>query len=166
MELSKRKPTRLRDYDYSQNGAYFITICTHERKCILGTIVGQGLAPAEMDLSACGKMAKEQLLNLENRYKTIKIDKYVIMPNHIHIILTQTAGASPCPTISDVICSYKSLTTRMCNKAKNKSQRIFQTSFHDHIIRGEKDYQKIWEYIDTNTAKWELDCFYKDEKAT
>ena len=106
MELPKRKPTRLKGYDYSQNGAYFVTICTHNRKCILGNIVGQGLAPAEIVLSQYGKIAKEQLLDLENRYKTIKIDKYVIMPNHIHIIviLDNTAGASPCPTISDVIC--------------------------------------------------------------
>ena len=167
MELPERKPTRLKGYDYSQNGAYFVTICTHNRKCILGNIVGQGLAPAEIVLSQYGKIAKEQLLDLENRYKTIKIDKYVIMPNHIHIIviLDNTAGASPCPTISDVICSFKSLTTRICNKSNNKSQKIFQTSFHDHIIRGEKDYQKIWEYIDINLLKWELDCFYNDERS-
>ena len=142
MELPKRKSTRLKGYDYSQNGAYFITICTNDRKCILSNIVGQGLAPAGIILSQYGRVAKEQLLDLENRYKTIKIDKYVIMPNHIHIIviLDNTAGASPCPTISDVICSFKSLTTRMCNKSNNKSQKIFQISFHDHIIRGGKDY--------------------------
>ncbi|MBR6524080.1 MAG: transposase [Clostridia bacterium] len=165
MNLPKRKPTRLKGYDYSQNGAYFITICTNDRKCILGNIGGQGLAPAEIILSQYGKIAKEQLLDLEKRYKTIRIDKYVIMPNHIHIIviLDNTAGASPCPTISDVICSFKSLTTRICNKTNNKLKKIFQTSFHDHIIRGEKDYQKIWEYIDTNVIRWEKDCFYNIE---
>ena len=164
MDLPKRKPTRLKGYDYSQNGTYFITICTNDRKCILGHIVGQGLAPAEIVLSHYGKIAKEQLLDLENRYKTIKINKYVIMPNHIHIIviIENTAVASPCPTISDVICSFKSLTTRICNKSNNKPQKIFQSSFHDHIIRGEKDYQKIWEYIDTNVLRWEKDCFYND----
>ena len=163
MELQKRKRTRLEGYDYSSPGAYFITICTNERKCILGN-VGQGLAPAEMNLSQYGKIAKEQLLDLENRFKTIKIDKYVIMPNHIHIILVSdnTAGASPCPTISDVICSFKSLTTRLCNKLNYKSQKLFQTSFHDHIIRDENDYRKIWEYIDTNVIKWEEDCFYDE----
>ena len=164
MELPKRKPTRLKGYDYSKDGAYFITICTHDKECILGHIVGQGLAPAEIKLSKYGKLAKEQLLDLENRYKTIKIDKYVIMPNHIHIIVISdnTAGASPCPTISDVVCSFKSLTTRLCNTSNNESQKIFQTSFHDHIIRGEKDYKKIWEYIDTNILRWEKDCFYVD----
>lgn len=167
MELPKRKPTRLKGYDYSIPGAYFVTICTQNRECILGDIVGQGLAPAEMNLSQYGKIAKDQLLDLENRYKSIKIDKYAIMPNHIHviIIIDNTAGASPCPTISDIICSFKSLTTRICNKIDNKQQKIFQTSFHDHIIRCEKDYQKIWEYIDTNPLKWKLDCFYNDERS-
>ena len=99
MEFPKRKPTRLREYDYSQNGAYFVTICTRGKKCILSDIiVGQGLAPAETVLSQYGKIAEEQLLALEKRYKTIEIDKYVIMPNHIHIIIisNKTAGASPC----------------------------------------------------------------------
>ena len=165
MDLPKRKPTRLKGYDYSQNGAYFITICTHNRKCILGNIAGQGFASTETSLSQYGKITKDQLLDLENRYKSIKIDKYAIMPNHIHVIIIigNTAGASPCPTISDIICSFKSLTTRICNKLDNKQQKIFQTSFHDHIIRGEKDYQKIWEYIDSNPLKWELDCFYNSE---
>ena len=163
MDFKKRKQVRLKGYDYGTSGAYFVTVCTQNKECILGNIVGQGLAPAEMSLSLYGKIVKDQLLDLENRYKSIKIDKYVIMPNHIHviIILDNTAGASPCPTISDIICSFKSITTRICNKLDNKQQKIFQTSFHDHIIRGEKDYQKIWEYIDTNPFKWEKDCFYE-----
>ena len=166
MEFQKRKQTRLKGYDYSSPGAYFVTICTQNRECILGDIVGQGLAPAEMRLSQYGKIAKDQLLDLEHRYKSIKINKYVIMPNHIHviIIIDNAAGASHCPTISDIICSYKSLTTRMCNKLDNKQQKIFQTSFHDHIIRGEKDHQKIWEYIDTNVLRWKKDCFHNNEK--
>ena len=171
MQLPNRKPTRLRGYDYSTPGAYFVTICTYRRICILGNIVGQGLAPAEMNLSKYGEIVKEQLLDLENRYETIKIDKYVIMPNHIHIIMfvggtvgTNTAGASPCPTISDVICSFKSLTTIACHKLCNSPLKIFQASFHDHIIRGEKDYEKIWEYIDTNVLKWENDTLYNSER--
>ena len=164
MDLPKRKSARLKGYNYSSPGAYFITICTHNRECILGNVVGQGLAPAETKLSQYGEIAKEQLSDLELRYESIKIDKYVIMPNHIHmiIIIDDTAGASPCPTISDVICSYKSLTTRICNDSTDRKQKIFQTSFHDHIIRGEKDYKEIWEYIDTNPIKWEVDCLYKE----
>ena len=185
MEFPKRKPTRLKKYDYSQNGYYFVTICTHNKKHIFGNIVGQGSipsqcegnvakrqretasvrgAPAEINLSECGKIAESEITNLENRYKHVKIDKYVIMPNHIHAIIIidkYTAGASPCPTLSEVICSFKSITTRKCHNI-NPDQKIWQTSFHDHIIRGEDDYFEIWEYIDGNPAKWTEDCYYKN----
>ena len=163
MNLPKRKPTRLKGYDYSQNGAYFITICTRNKEFILSKIiVGQGLAPAETILSQYGKITEYQLLDLENRYNSIKIDKYVIMPNHIHVIviIDNTAGASPCPTISDVMCSFKSITTRMCKKEGLNKPHLFQSSFHVHIIRGKNDYKKIWEYIDTNVIRWDEDCFY------
>ncbi len=161
MGFPKRKPTRLRNFDYSNDGYYFITICTHSRKCIFGNIVGQGLAPAEIQLSVFGKIANDEIFNLENRYQNIKIDKKVIMPNHIHAIIiieNKTAGASPCPTLSDVVCAFKSLTTRKCYLI-NKNEKIWQTSFHDHIIRGKEDYLKIWNYIDTNPQKWREDCF-------
>jgi len=168
MELPKRKLNRLKNYDYSTNGAYFVTICTDNRKSLLSHIyVGQGLAPAANKLSIYGKIAEEQLLTLEDRYPTVTIDKYVIMPNHIHVIIwlnNETAGASPCPTLSDVICAFKSLTTRYC-KQKHDIPKIFQTSFHDHIIRDEQDYLKIWEYIDTNPIKWKDDCFYIPENS-
>ena len=164
MDLPKRKHTILKGYDYSTPGAYFVTICVQDRKNLLSRIiVGQGLAPAENILSIYGIIAKEQLEVLESRYKGIKIDKYVIMPNHIHILISNyemTAGASPCPTISDVICTFKSITTINCRKKGLQEKHLFQSSFHDHIIRGEKDYEKIWEYIDTNVSKWEKDCFY------
>ena len=162
----KRKPTRLKGYDYGTPGAYFITICVKDRKQLLSKIfVGQGLAPAENRLTIYGNIAKEQIELLENRYKGIKIDKYVIMPNHIHILIFYdvTAGASPCPTISDIICAFKSITTRFCKKAGLNEKHLFQSSFHDHIIRGKNDYQKIWEYIDTNVMRWEKDCFYNSE---
>ena len=164
MELPKRKPTRLKNFDYSSNGYYFITICTHNRENIFCNIVGQGLAPAEIKLSLFGEIANLEILDLEKRYENIKIDKYVIMPNHIHAIIAirnKSAGASPCPTLSDIVCTFKSITTRKCHKLNSK-QKIWQTSFHDHIIRGEAAYLKIWDYIDKNPAKWVEDCFYKE----
>ena len=163
-QFKKRKPTRLKNFDYSNDGYYFITICTHNRKRIFSNIVGQGLAPAENHLYQFGEIADNELQDLTKRYKNVKIDKYVIMPNHIHAIIAlenQTAGASPCPTLSDVVCTFKSLTTRKCHLI-NPKQRIWQTSFHDHIIRDEEDYLKIWNYIDTNPLKWEEDCFYTE----
>ena len=163
MNLPQRKPTRLKDYNYSQSGYYFVTICSHNKECIFSNIVGQGLAPAENKLTKYGKVAKQELLDLENRYK-IKVDNYVIMPNHIHAIIvieSATAGASPCPTLSDIVCAFKSLVTRKCHNL-NPKQKIWQTSFHDHVIRGERDYLKIWNYIDTNPQKWSEDCFYTE----
>ena len=113
-EFPRRKHPRMPDYDYSTAGAYFITICTHNRKCLLLHIVGRGLAPAETVYTQLGEIAKEQLLQLENRFANMKIDAYVIMPNHIHAILRleETAGASPRPTVTEIVCAYKSLTTR------------------------------------------------------
>ena len=168
MESPKRKPARLKEYDYTGRGAYFITICTQNRAEILSEIiVGRGLAPAECKLSEYGKIAEQELLNLEKRYAGVKIDKYVIMPNHIPAIISinndLTAGASPRPTLSDIICTFKSITTRLCNK-RHKGNKIFQTSFYDHIIRGQEDFKEIWEYIDGNPQKWREDRFYKGEK--
>ena len=163
----KRKRTRLKSFDYSASGVYFVTICTQDKQCILSKIVGQGLAPAVIELSPHGKTAEKYILQLEQRYRQIKIEKYVIMPNHIHMLISidnskvhLTAGASPCPTLSDVICAFKSLTAIECRKSEYQEQKLFQTSFHDHIIRNETDFLKIWNYIDTNPAKWQEDCFY------
>jgi len=164
MELPKRKNPRLSQFDYSSPGAYFVTICTKDMKQFLGNItVGRGLALAENNLSIYGKIADEQINLLETRYRSVKIDKYVVMPNHVHAIISLgTAGASPRPTISDVICTFKSITTIKCRKAGLKDKYLFQRSFHDHIIRGERDYRKIWEYIDTNIIRWQNDCFYTE----
>ncbi len=165
MELQKRNPNRLKNYDYSQNGAYFITICTKDRKPILSVIenadkdVGEELAPPVLKLLPFGQCIKEQIYNIGKRYDNVKIDNYVIMPNHIHILMrigNQTGGASPSPTISDVICAFKSLTTKEC-KNLLPIDILFQRSFHDHIIRDDIDYQNIWQYIDENPAKWKFD---------
>ena len=98
MELSKRKPIRLPDYDYSSPGAYFVTVCTHDRRCILSRITaGEGLAPPAVELSPVGQCVKEQILALPKRYPAVHIDKYVIMPNHVHLLAsyhTDSGGAS------------------------------------------------------------------------
>ena len=91
MEFKKRKHPRLKEYDYSQNGCYFVTICTNNRVKILSKIVGRGLAPAEIEcdirLSKYGAIAKQQLFELEERFENVVIDYYCIMPNHIHLII-------------------------------------------------------------------------------
>lgn len=101
---------------------------------------------------------------LEQRYLTLRVDRYVIMPNHIHMILVleETAGASPRPTVMDIICAYKSLTTRECKKVQ-PIKKLFQTSFYEHVIRGQEDYHEITEYIANNPKQWELDALYSKD---
>ena len=167
-EFPQRKHPRLNHYDYSSNGAYFITICTQNRRCVLSRVVGRGLAPAEpnsIEYTLFGKIAKRQLLLLEKRYPCLKVEQYVIMPNHIHAILmlnNEAAGASPRPTVMDIICTYKSLTTRECKK-HGFPDKLFQTSFYDHIIRNLDDYNEIYNYIAENPARWHNDKLYAEE---
>ena len=171
-KLPNRKHPRLDYYDYSSTGAYFITICTQNRRCVLSRIVGRGLAPAEVNTSdeyqinytKYGQIAEKQLLALESRYPYMKIDQYLIMPNHIHVImiLEDAAGASPRPTLMDIVCAYKSLTTRECRKNGFKD-KLFQTSFFERIIRNRQDYEEHVKYVYENPMRWYYDELYSDE---
>ncbi len=162
MELPKRKSIRLKDYDYSQSGAYFVTICAHNRECLFGEIVGATLCgrPNNPDL-----LIEKWLLELENKYKIIKIIKYIIMPNHIHFILiidNKTGDHTGSP-LQEIVDWYKTMTTNEYIRGVKKNlfppfdKHIWQRGYHDHIIRNEKEYQEIWEYIDNNILSWELD---------
>ena len=168
MNLAKRKPTRLKGYDYSSPGAYFVTICTNGRKELLSKIyVGDGVLDVpKSKLTLYGEIANKHILNMSSFYRDIEIDKYVIMPNHIHLLIhiSETNKANglsgtPSPTNS-LISQFVSTFKRFCNK--DYKENIWQRSYHDHIIRNKKDYEKIWEYIDTNTLRWEKDCFYNE----
>ena len=210
--LPKRKSTHLQHFDYASKGAYFVTICTQDRKQLLSEVflpssqiyhqskcqpVGEGLAPpdsfppfvpdnavAEVRLKPCGQIAKEQLILLEKRYPSVSLLDYVIMPDHIHAIiflnndaidrnnlsnaggaspsptpnniesnLPNAGGASPSPTLNDVICSFKSLTSRAC-KQKYGIEKLFQRSYAEHIIRDYKDYETRKAYIQQNPVRW------------
>ncbi len=157
MDLPKRKRTRLQGYDYSQNGYYFVTICTKDKEKLLCEIVGEGLcALPKTNLTDIGKITDNAINFVNQKYDRITVDKYVIMPNHIHLIIKiekQTGGLGG-PPLQHVIGRLKSFITHKYGKP------IFQRSFHDHVIRGEQDYLKIWNYIDTNPQKWSEDCFY------
>ena len=178
-ELPSRKPTRLRNFDYSSSGVYFVTICTQDRKQILSEViktnptvakqtndftVGEGLAPPEYStkLKPCGEVAAEQLKMLENRFPTVSIEDFVIMPDHIHAIVflhTSTGGASPSPTLNDVICAFKSLTSRIC-KRRYGIEKTFQRSYAEHIVRNWEDYDTRKNYIYENPARW----YYKNSE--
>ena len=145
-ELPKRKPNRLNNFDYSQNGAYFVTICTYNRKEILSHItVGDG-SPVPK-LTTYGDIVLRLIDEISNKYPNVIVDKYVIMPNHIHIILTtlnHSGTGNPSPTASNVIAWLKYTATKEINLSSNSAgKRIFQCSFHDHIIRNEQDYLEI-----------------------
>ena len=179
MNYPKRKRTRLKDFDYSENGAYFITICTKDKRCILSRVilpVGTGVpdgpsiepnapvgqaAPClpHVHLLEWGKITEKYILNIPKVYANVTVDTYVIMPNHIHMILCLTSNPNgrqeaACPTVSAVVRSIKILVR------KEIGESIFQSSFHDHIIRNEQDYLEIWKYIENNPAKWEEDSLY------
>ena len=156
MELPKRKNIRLPNFDYKNVGTYFITVCTKDRKSILWNNVGADIIrPNDIKLSDIGKIVNDGISQIEKHYSNIKVDKYVIMPDHIHIILVindyQNGRMISAPTVSTIIGSMK----RWISKQIGES--IWQKSFYDHIIRNQTDYNKIWEYIDNNPKKWVLE---------
>ncbi len=155
-ERPERKRNRLQLWDYSHPGAYFVTVCTKDRRKLLGKIVGEGLcALPRMVLSPIGSRVRESIEHVSQRYDNVRIDKYIVMPNHIHLIVRiEETGGHRGPPLHKIIGQMKSYTTH------SNDGVLWQRSFHDHIIRGEKDYRRIWEYIDTNTLKWTSDCFY------
>lgn len=163
MDRPRRKPNRLPHYDYSAPGAYFITICTREKRCILSdVVVGEGLAPPSLRLTDIGRIVEEQILALPQRFSGLAIEKYMIMPNHIHLLIRlsgESGGASPSPTVSTgvpaAIGAFKSLTTRLSGV-----RPLWQRSYYDHVVRNETEYKEIWEYITANPAHWAEDRSY------
>jgi len=146
MEHPQRKKIRIGEYDYSQCGAYFVTICTQNRRPILSNIVGDD---AHIVPKRYGQIAEKYLKN------AAEIEKYVIMPDHIHMLIRlEEQGAekrSPqASRIASIVRSIKTLTT------KEIGEPIFQRSYYDHVIRNQRDYNEIWEYIENNPRKWML----------
>ena len=94
---------------------------------------------------------------MNKAYTNVAVDKYIIMPNHIHLIISITGGHGD-PPLQQIIGQFKSYTQ------KSYREKLWQRSFHDHVIRNENDYDKIWEYIDTNVLKWNEDCFNPSDK--
>ncbi len=160
MDKQCRKRLRLKDYDYSQNGMYFVTICTQNRECLFGDVGADSIS---------ARMINEIFIKTINEYKNIYCPKYIIMPNHFHaIIAIERADMESAPTLSEIIQAFKRYSTieyiKMvkCNILPPFDKHIWQRSYHDRIIRNEEDYQKFWEYIDTNPLKWQFDKYYKE----
>ena len=160
MDLPQRKPNRLTYFNYSAPGAYFITVCTRDHACIFWDSVGASIArPQNPPLSKWGTLVDQAIREIPKHYPAITVDHYVVMPNHIHLLLqihTDASGrAMLAPTISTVIQQLKGSVT------KQIGHTIWQKLFHDHVVRGDVDYSKIWEYIENNPTRWKEDCFYK-----
>jgi len=160
-QLPQRKNIRLKNYDYSTPGYYFITICTKDRMGLFGDIVIEQDAPTlsgKMDISDVGKIVCECWIKINELYDNVTTDLFCIMPNHIHgiIIISETDGESP--TLAKIIQGFKSVTSRMCFKYNYKT--IWQANYYEHIIRNQEEYEKICEYIQTNAMKWEEDKYY------
>ena len=151
MDFPKRKLPRLSGYDYSRSNYYFVTICTDEKKDLFGEI-GK--------LNCFGKIAEQKLLEIEQHYENVFVDKYVIMPNHIHAIIIlkklKTERSRPFPTLSEVVGLYKSGVTKEIHKIESEL-KIWQKSFNDVIIRNEKAYNEKCKYIYDNPLKAVID---------
>ncbi len=178
-----RKSLRLKDYDYSQEGHYFITIVAQNRAHLFGEIV-----EGDMVLNEAGVMIEKWYMKLEEKFKNICNHEMVIMPNHIHFII-EIVGADPCvrPNVNaemldtqskradtrvrpyygvgDVIQWFKTMTTNEYIKmVKNGTlppfnKRIWQRNYYEHVVRDDVDYVRLETYIQNNPLKWEEDMF-------
>ncbi|HRO44286.1 transposase [Agriterribacter sp.] len=174
--IHHRRSIRLKGYDYSQAGLYFITICVHNRQCLFGEIVND-----EMILNDFGNIAHHHWEKLSERFQNFELDVFQIMPNHMHgiIFLTNPVGAGftpapnhgatarVAPTVADIVGAYKSLVSNQCleifkQKFPNDYMgKLWQRNYHEHIIRDEQSYHRIANYIINNPQNWENDKFRK-----
>ena len=164
--LPERKKNRLENFDYSSCGVYFITICTANRRnyfwesgtTVVGATIGR---PPNYGLSTNGHIVAEAINEITSKYPTISIENYVIMPNHVHILLRICADESGrpmvAPTVSRVVQQFKGLVSKRIGTA------IWQKSFHDHLIRNLKDFADHMRYIDENPVRWKYDELYREE---
>ena len=154
-----RKRNRLEGYDYSAAGMYFITICIRNKEKLLGSISdGDDHNPPKMRYSSLGHVIDQQIRSI-NRAKHVHVEKYVIMPNHIHMILsveddTHEKELPENAVIPRTIGGFK----RICHKRIGAN--VFQRSYYDHIIRDQHHFEIIWNYIEDNPRRWKEDCFY------
>ena len=151
----KRKQIRIENYNYSTPGAYFITICTANRERIFWSPVGADIIrPENVPLSTAGKLAEQGILQMTDHYENVSVDKYCIMPDHIHLILRIEPDIGgrmiSAPTVSRVVGSMKRWVSKQIGRP------IWQKSFYEHVIRNRQDYDEIWKYIENNPLKYLL----------
>ena len=158
MTIPKRKQLRLPTYDYTKNGLYFITICIQNKKPLLGHIKEHIMLKSD-----AGQMIESIWYQLENKYNSLTLHEFVVMPNHIHGIIEFYNSTIPIPTI---IQNFKSLTTNRYikqvhqNRWKPFNKRLWQRNYYEHIIRNDASLHTIQKYIINNPIKWKEDSLY------
>jgi REP element-mobilizing transposase RayT len=157
-KIHHRRSIRLKEFDYSREGAYFLTICTHKRECIFGNIIDE-----HSELSKYGHIVESVWMDLPKHYNNIQLDEFVIMPNHIHgIIFIVGAGFKPAPTtrypLSEIIRGFKTFSSRKINESRNTpGVPVWQRNFYERVIRNDRELKDIREYVDYNPLKWGFD---------
>ena len=146
----ERKRNRLEHFDYSANGSYFVTVCAENRRCLFGNIYP---GSETVELTQCGRSIVSAIEKTVETYSGVEIPEYVIMPNHVHMIIELKNQQK---TVSQIVSYFK------WNASRATGVRLWQKSFYDHVIRNEKDYLAILEYIAFNLKQWALDRYYKE----
>lgn len=164
--IRHRKSIRLKEYDYSQPGEYFVTICTYDKKCVFGKIIGE-----KIELSPIGKMARQCWEEIPKHFSEVELDEYVVMPNHIHgiIIITERRDLinqiptkdfplmkNPKQTLGKIVRHYKARSARYIRNSGFLDFQ-WQSLFYDRIIRTDKELNNIRDYIADNPLKWHFD---------
>ncbi|KKT40386.1 hypothetical protein A3K29_03230 [Candidatus Collierbacteria bacterium RIFOXYB2_FULL_46_14] len=169
-DLPNRRSVRLKGYDYSLNGTYFVTICTQDRECLFGEIVNDPVgatrgSPAHMKLNRIGLIVDNVLNSLPNHHH-MELNAYQIMPNHIHFVINLSGGSRPdvsggsrpAPTVGNIVGLFKSECTKEIRRISNNTDLcIWQRNYYEHIVRDEGDLNRIQEYILNNPINWERD---------
>ena len=158
-DVYHRQSIRLRGYDYSQPGHYFLTICCYQKQAVFGEVFQQ-----QIQLNCFGKIATEQWLKLTEKFTFIKLHEFVIMPNHMHGIIEITAqqpGPIANTTLGQIVRSYKaSVTSAIRNQTQSQQYAVWQRNYYEHIIRSEASFWAITQYIRDNPKKWPEDEYY------
>lgn len=154
----------MKEYDYSQIGMYFVTICTENRKQVLSKIIDENHRGNALPLpnnTLIGNIIESTIKYMNNKYYNLDIEKYIIMPNHIHMII-HIKGKDGALPLQDIIRTFKTYTTMQYYKINNvKKSKLWQRNYYEHVIRNEKEYWLIYEYIENNPLNWDKDKYNK-----
>lgn len=160
MDKPERKPLRLKEYDYSQNDAYFVTVCLKPRLPLFGRVVGAGPRPARTELSPFGQIVVDTWNDLPEHNPGIALGPFIVMPDHIHgiLLLDDRAGLGPAPTpLPEIMRQLKSFSARKINLLRGTpGTPLWQRGYYEHVIRNQRDFDVAAEYILTNPVRrWE-----------